>query len=123
MSEEATRIVISVPWRCDPECFRQDSALEKGWVLEIKHSFLIGRVVAKGISLTLGGDSLGLFSKPWIATVLDTAPLGEVEITEDTEIEIEGLPYFTWEEKGVHRGRWEDHDKWMKDLRKKYGIS
>jgi len=123
MVEEAIKIVISVPWRCDPVCFRDDISLKRGWIREIKHSFLISRIVAKGDSLSLGGDSLGLFSESWVATVLDTAPSGKVEITEDTKIEIEELPYLTWEEKGVHHGKFEDYNEWMKDLRKKYGIS
>lgn len=116
MVKEAIRIVIGVPMQFE------DNTLKKSWIREIKYSFLINRVVAKGDFLSLGGDSLGLFSEPWSTTVWDTTPSGEVKITENTEIEIEELPYLKWEEGGVHHGRFEDYNKWIKDLKKKYGI-
>ncbi|MCD6263613.1 hypothetical protein J7L60_04315 [Candidatus Bathyarchaeota archaeon] len=45
-----------------------------------------------------------------------------MRITENTEIEVEEWPYLEWIEGGIHHGEFEDYDKWMRDLRKKYGI-
>ena len=108
MVKEAIRIVIHVPIQ-----FGENVSIKRGWIRQLKYSFLIGKVVAKGDSLILGSLE---------TTVWDTTPPGEVEITENTEIEIEERPYFTWKEKGVHHGKFEDYVKWISDLRKKYGI-
>lgn len=105
--KKALRIVIHVPQRFE------DASYKKGWIRQLEYSYLIGRVVTKGDPLSLGSLA---------TTVWDTTPSGEVRITEKTEIEVEELPYLEWEEGGSHYGGFEDYNKWMMNLKKKYGV-
>lgn len=83
-----------------------DNTIKKSEVRRLKYSsYLFGKVVAKGDSLFLGS---GFFTTIW-----DTKPSGEVMIVEETKIKLEEQPYDK---------KFEDYDKWMASLRKKYGM-
>jgi hypothetical protein len=95
--------------------FGKNDAARRTYIRQLKYEKLLGKVVAKGDEIVLeGGDA---------KYILDTDPLGDTQITEDTDIVLEEPPYFEWTTKnGVHHGEFLASVPWIKQLKKDYNI-